>query len=93
MSGLANKTLISFRQSSGPIASRPFSQFNLEQRDNVMNAVLAQRNCPSVSPILENSDSNSESTDSQSHSDHIRGPNILISQKINVNVNVLNGDF
>ncbi|XP_033213285.1 uncharacterized protein LOC117170561 isoform X3 [Belonocnema kinseyi] len=79
------------QQTTGPISSRPFSQFSAE-RDNAMNAVLVQRNCPTATPISENGDSTSEATDSQSHSDH-RGPNILISQKITMNVNVLNGDF
>lgn len=59
-----------------------------------MNAVLVQRNCPTaVSTISESNDSTSETTDSQSNSDHIRGPNILISQKITMNVNVVNGDY
>ncbi|XP_051163589.1 uncharacterized protein LOC127283002 [Leptopilina boulardi] len=80
-------------QTSELVPTRPFAQFNAETRDNAMNAVLVQRNCPAVSTISENNDSTSENTDSQSNSDHIRGPNILISQKITMNVNVVNGDY
>lgn len=68
--------------------------------DNILNTTLIQTDNPSSSNSQEdnnnnntnNDDSRSESSNTQNNREHIRISNILISQKISMNVNLLNND-
>lgn len=73
--------------------------YEIEQMDNSLNAILVESNNPSSSnPTEENSNNNNndgstpESSNTQNNREHVRISNILISQKISMNVNLLNGD-
>ena len=68
--------------------------------DNNLNTILIQANDPSSSNSAQeennnnnnNNGSTSESSNTQSGREHVRISNVLISQKISMNVNLLNGD-
>lgn len=70
--------------------------------DNNLNTILIQANNPSSSNSTQeennnnsnnnNNGSTSESSNTQSGREHVRISNVLISQKISMNVNLLNGD-
>lgn len=79
-------------QLSIQVPPRPFSQFSSEQRDNVMNANLDE-SCPVVVSESAGSSGSSGSGESRETGDRSRAPNVLISQKITMNLNVLNSDY
>lgn len=68
--------------------------------DNNLNTILIQANNPSSSNSTQeennnnnnNNGSTSESSNTQGGREHVRISNVLISQKISMNVNLLNGD-
>lgn len=74
--------------------------YEIEQADNSLNTILVQANNPSSSndSTQENNNNNnnngstSESSNTQNNRENIRISNILISQKISMNVNLLNDD-
>ncbi|XP_003693671.1 GATA zinc finger domain-containing protein 4-like [Apis florea] len=76
------------------------SGYEVAQMDNILNTTLIQTDNASSSNSQEdnnnnntnNDDSRSESSNTQNNREHIRISNILISQKISMNVNLLNND-
>lgn len=68
------------------------SEYGVEQVDNTRNAVLVQRNNASSSDETDNNGSPSGSGDARNNRERFRGSNILITQKISMNVNVHNSD-
>ncbi|CAK9803051.1 hypothetical protein ANTPLA_LOCUS3429 [Anthophora plagiata] len=76
----------------------------VEQVDNSLNVALIQTNNPPLSNVTEednnndnnnnsNNDSRPESSNTQSSGERVRAPNIWISQKISMNVNLLDSDL
>lgn len=76
------------------LPDRSLTEFATEHRDNAMNSVLVQRNYSpaSTAPESNNNDSTFESSDAQDNRERNRASNVLISQKITMNVNLINGD-
>lgn len=76
------------------------SGYEVAQMDNILNTTLIQTDNASSSNSQEdnnnnntnNDDSRSESSNTHNNREHIRISNILISQKISMNVNLLNND-
>lgn len=76
------------------------AEYEIEQMDNNLNTILIQANDPSSSNSTQEENNNnnndngstSESSNTQSGREHVRISNVLISQKISMNVNLLNSD-
>ncbi|XP_066601463.1 uncharacterized protein [Prorops nasuta] len=83
----------STRQISIQLPVRPFAEFATEQRDNTLNAVLVQNTCPRNSSDSVNNDNNPspEFSRSQGAGANNRTSNVILTQKINLNLNLLNG--
>ncbi|KOC63266.1 hypothetical protein WH47_02775 [Habropoda laboriosa] len=83
------------------VPNRNLVTYEVEQADNSLNTALIQTNNPSLSNVTEeddnsnntNNDSTPESSNTQSSGERVRAPNIFISQKISMNVNLLDSDL
>ncbi|CAK9829199.1 hypothetical protein ANTRET_LOCUS6581 [Anthophora retusa] len=91
-------------QLTDQVSNRNLDTYEVERVDNSLNVALIQTNNPPLSNVTEednnsdnnnnsNNDSRQESSNTQSSGERVRAPNIWISQKISMNVNLLDSDL